>query len=122
MNAEATALVLFGALLAMSPPLIAENENIEIREHSEPEVVRFKEQSLPSKVFPTQRYELVAHVARTLGIDHAGFDLAGVDGQFNVLFGNEALTLHGIRLGLVIHAYLADRADDPDRPLWPEAC
>lgn len=54
---------------------------------------------------------LVERVAKELGVDHAGFDIAEVDGhyylfEFNVRFGTEALNKHGIRLGALILDYL----------------
>lgn len=78
---------------------------------------------------PPEPLELVERVARALDIDHAGFDLAEVDGhwylfEFNLLFGNQALTANGIRTGALILDYLARRGfepRDPDRPL-PVAC
>lgn len=50
-------------------------------------------------------------VARALGIDHAGFDLAEVDGhwyllEFNVRFGTQGLAEKGIRIGDAILSYL----------------
>lgn len=75
---------------------------------------------------PAPAIALVERVARRLGIDHAGFDVAEVQGryyilEFNPLFGLEALNRQGVRLGPLIHAWLlraggpADR--DPDTPL-----
>lgn len=75
---------------------------------------------------PAAAIALVEHVARRLGIDHAGFDVAEVQGrfyilEFNPLFGLEALNRRGIRIGPLIDDYLlrtdgpADR--DPDTPL-----
>ena len=75
---------------------------------------------------PAAAIELVERVARQLGIDHAGFDVAEVQGrfyilEFNPLFGLEALNRQGMRLGPLIHDWLlraggpADR--DPDTPL-----
>lgn len=74
---------------------------------------------------PEAALALVQRVATELGINHAGFDLAVVDGhcyflEFNVLFGNQALAARGIRLGAHILDYL-ERMDrpprEPDRPL-----
>jgi ribosomal protein S6--L-glutamate ligase len=52
---------------------------------------------------PAEALALVARVATELGVDHAGFDVAEVDGhyyllEFNTLFGNEALNRRGISL------------------------
>jgi ribosomal protein S6--L-glutamate ligase len=60
---------------------------------------------------PQQALELTAKTARHLGVDHAGFDLAEVDGyfyflEFNTLFGNQALTAQKIKLGPRIMEYL----------------
>ena len=60
---------------------------------------------------PEAACELVARVARTLGIDHAGFDLAEVDGhfyflEFNTLFGNQGLSERDIHTGPAIRSYL----------------
>lgn len=78
---------------------------------------------------PAEPLELVERVARAFGIDHAGFDLAVVDGhwylfEFNVFFGNQALTLNRIRTGDLILDYLQKLncgPRGPDRPL-PVAC
>lgn len=79
---------------------------------------------------PEAPLRLVEQVARGLGIDHAGFDVAEVNGhwyllEFNVLFGNQALVMQGVRLGPLIVQHLEKRGEhprDPDRPLWPVAC
>ncbi len=60
---------------------------------------------------PAQALELVTRVALGLGIDHAGFDVALVDGhcyllEFNVRFGTEALLRQGIRLAPAVLRYL----------------
>ncbi|HEX7048088.1 MAG TPA: hypothetical protein VF275_11020 [Gammaproteobacteria bacterium] len=60
---------------------------------------------------PAVALDAVAMIARALGIDHAGFDVAIVDGhpyilEFNVRFGNQALTGRGIRVEEHIHAWL----------------
>lgn len=69
---------------------------------------------------------LVERVARALGVDHAGFDLAVVEGhlyllEFNTLFGNEALRMRGIRLGEAILDYLHRRSSAPRNPPTPLA-
>lgn len=63
---------------------------------------------------PTPALELVARLARGLAIDHAGFDIAWVDGhpyllELNVLFGNAGIQAAGIELGPRIVAYLGSR-------------
>lgn len=63
---------------------------------------------------PSGALDAVAAVARGLGIDHAGFDVAWLDGhpyvlEFNVRFGNQALTTRGIRVEQHIHAWLVRR-------------
>ena len=66
---------------------------------------------------PENALALVAAISDRLGIDHAGFDIAMVDGhpfvlEFNVLFGNDALNQAGIRLEAHIHRYLAARSGE----------
>lgn len=74
---------------------------------------------------PLQALELVEQVARSLGINHAGFDVAVVDGwpyilEFNVKFGNHGLRELGISVGPAILAYLQAHSDDNSpRPLGP---
>ncbi|CAK0742782.1 Ribosomal protein S6--L-glutamate ligase [Gammaproteobacteria bacterium] len=60
---------------------------------------------------PEDALTLVTQVAQTLGIDHAGFDLARVDGhwyflEFNPLFGNQALMERNIPLTGRVISYL----------------
>ena len=60
---------------------------------------------------PDGALRLAERVARELGVDHAGFDIAEVDGhfyllEFNVRFGTEALNAQGIRLAPLILDYL----------------
>lgn len=60
---------------------------------------------------PQAALDLVEKTARQLGINHAGFDLAEVDGyfyflEFNTFFGNQALTAQNIKLGPRILRYL----------------
>ena len=74
---------------------------------------------------PRDVIDLVERVCRTLGIDHAGFDIALVDGhpyffEFNVLFGTQALTEAGISLGSVIYDYLLGLSStEPPKPELP---
>ncbi|WP_092013643.1 ATP-grasp domain-containing protein [Marinobacter daqiaonensis] len=72
---------------------------------------------------------LALRLARDLGVDHAGFDIALVDGypyvlEFNRLFGNQGLG-QGSGLREAILGYLESRTEpeDPDgpAPLWPVA-
>lgn len=60
---------------------------------------------------PEDALALVQQVARALGIDHAGFDVAVVDGhcfllEFNVRFGTQALRQQGLSLAAPILHYL----------------
>lgn len=73
--------------------------------------------------------ELALRLARLLGVDHAGFDIALVEGypyvlEFNRLFGNQGLG-QGSQLREAILAYLQSRTEpeDPEgpAPLWPVA-
>ncbi len=73
---------------------------------------------------PPAALELVRHVATSLGIDHAGFDVAVVQGhcyliEFNVLFGLDGLNHQGIRLGDYITKHLGLEGDDPTNPVNP---
>jgi ribosomal protein S6--L-glutamate ligase len=68
--------------------------------------------------------ELVTHVATSLGIDHAGFDVAVVHGhcyllEFNVLFGLDGLHRQGIRLGDMVMRYLGNEGNEPTHPVRP---
>ncbi len=60
---------------------------------------------------PDGAAHLVESFARATGIDHAGFDVAEVEGhfyflEFNIRFGARALTDRGFTLGPRIYAYL----------------
>ncbi|WP_020682020.1 ATP-grasp domain-containing protein [Marinobacterium rhizophilum] len=83
---------------------------------------------------PRAAVELVRRLATALEIDHAGFDIAMVDGypfvlEFNRLFGNRGLGAINHDIPGVILDYLQRRArcDDPDddplrpTPIWPLA-
>lgn len=73
---------------------------------------------------PPAALELVARVATGLGIDHAGFDVAVVQGhcyllEFNVLFGLDGLNQQGIRVGAHVSRYLGLEGDEPTTPIGP---
>jgi len=78
---------------------------------------------------PEDALTLVSKLAQTLGIDHAGFDVAMVSGwcyllEFNVIFGNAALNERGISTGRLIHKYLSDKhpfPNDPSQHFFPKA-
>lgn len=60
---------------------------------------------------PPTTVELVTRLSRQLGVDHAGFDVAMVDGhpylfEFNRLFGNQGLSEQQIKPGVFIHRWL----------------
>lgn len=60
---------------------------------------------------PAAALALVAQIATQLGIDHAGFDVAVVDGhcyliEFNVKFGTQALRRQGVELAPAMLRYL----------------
>lgn len=64
---------------------------------------------------PAAALRLVRDIARTLGIDHAGFDVAWVGGhpyvlEFNRLFGNAGLREQGVSPAALIHAHLQTRS------------
>jgi ribosomal protein S6--L-glutamate ligase len=63
---------------------------------------------------PEAAVALVEEMARHLGIDHAGFDMAQVDDriyffEFNRLFGTVGLNKMGISAGALISDYLASK-------------
>ncbi len=70
---------------------------------------------------PDAALALVEHLARTLDIDHAGFDIAMQDGhpyvfEFNRLFGLQGLNDIGLQPGRLIGEHLAGlRFRDPQR-------
>ncbi|AZR74172.1 alpha-L-glutamate ligase [Anoxybacter fermentans] len=78
---------------------------------------------------PEEAIRLVEKVARKLGINHAGFDVAEVDGhyyflEFNHMFGNQALLEKKIPVGRLIYEYLQSQSippREPDKPLIPRA-
>ena len=60
---------------------------------------------------PAAALDLVSRIAPALGIDHAGFDVAVVDGhcyflEFNVRFGTAALQQRGVRLAAAVLRHL----------------
>jgi len=70
---------------------------------------------------PTEALALVRWVARGLGVDHAGFDVAEVEGryyflEFNVRFGNQGLREHGVDLVGLIRRYLGMDDEPPREP------
>lgn len=74
---------------------------------------------------PRDVIDLVERACRVLGIDHAGFDIAVVDGhqyifEFNVLFGTQALAEAGISLGSTIYDYISELSSTgPPKPELP---
>ncbi|MDV2685305.1 RimK family alpha-L-glutamate ligase [Alkalihalophilus lindianensis] len=63
---------------------------------------------------PEEAVELVSKTARSLGIDHAGFDLVFANGkmyflEFNTLFGNQGFHQLGISIEQKIHTYLQSK-------------
>lgn len=69
---------------------------------------------------PAPALALVQRMARTLRIDHAGFDVAMVGGhpyvfEFNRLFGNRGLQEQGVRPGELIFRYLQSRSGGKPR-------
>lgn len=75
---------------------------------------------------PRAARDLVVKMARAYGIDHAGFDVAMVNGhpyvlEFNRLFGNRGLQGREDRLAGAILSYLRQKSgnDGPGRPLRP---
>ena len=78
-------------------------------------------------ILPPAACELVEKLARSLGIDHGGFDIAMVGHQpyvfeFNRLFGNQGLAGMQDKIDGAIREYLLANWDDnePDNPLTPD--
>lgn len=78
-------------------------------------------------LIPESATQLVLHLARTLGVDHAGFDIAMVGNhpyvlEFNRIFGTQGINaLMGDLSGKILN-YLRrlDDEDDPIKPRGPE--
>lgn len=73
---------------------------------------------------PEEPLRLVAEVARHLGVDHGGFDLAEVRGhwyfiELNTRFGNAGLGRLGIDLGARILSHLRAHSSPGDHPGHP---
>ena len=74
---------------------------------------------------PLAAVQLVQKVAFELGVDHAGFDIALVDGypyliEFNTLFGTAGLEAQGLKTAPVILDYLQRAGRPPELPTRPE--
>lgn len=77
--------------------------------------------SLCFEPVPQRATDLVLEVAMTLGINHAGFDVAMVGGhpyifEFNRLFGNHGLTAQGIDPSEAIYQYLLANCEPEQTP------
>jgi ribosomal protein S6--L-glutamate ligase len=78
---------------------------------------------------PEAALQLVSTTAKVLDINHAGFDVAELDGhyyllEFNPKFGTRALNDRGVRLGRMVFDYLSAISKPPkkpDHPLLPKA-
>ncbi|MTI80417.1 MAG: hypothetical protein FH758_05955 [Firmicutes bacterium] len=75
---------------------------------------------------PREIIDLVEKVAADLGINHAGFDLAVVDDriyflEFNVMFGDQALSQANISVAKLIQDYIINHTDQPEppKPIFP---
>ncbi|MDX1634160.1 MAG: hypothetical protein R3280_05965 [Marinobacter sp.] len=74
---------------------------------------------------PAVATELALRVARDLGVDHAGFDIAMLAGmpyllEFNRLFGNQGLNQGGaLKQAILDHLSRASTPKDPHTPLDP---
>lgn len=71
------------------------------------------------EAIPEAAIALARRLARELDIDHAGFDIAMVDGhpyvfEFNRLFGNQGIRDSSRRIGAAIHRILGLGDDDRD--------
>lgn len=75
---------------------------------------------------PDAPLNLVSRVARHLGIDHGGFDLAEVQGhwyliELNTRFGNAVTNRLGVQLGPLMISYLSGKTDQRNHPDHPPA-
>lgn len=77
-------------------------------------------------IIPAAARRLVRHLARRLGINYGGFDIAMVDShpyvfEFNRIFGNQGLANQQERLNKALLKYIAQEWDDfdPGRPRTP---
>lgn len=73
---------------------------------------------------PLAAVRLVEKVAFELGVDHAGFDVAMVDGhpflmEFNTLFGTAGVEALGVKIAPVVYEYLQRRSRPPEHPTLP---
>ena len=73
---------------------------------------------------PSGAVKLVEKVAKKLGINHAGFDVAVVDNkyyilEFNVLFGNAGLRHLGINVEQIIYDFITSFGSNPKKPNFP---
>lgn len=73
---------------------------------------------------PNEAIALVDSIAKKLGINHAGFDVAVVDDryyilEFNVFFGNEGLRYQGISVEKIIYEYIMSEFSPP-QPTCPD--
>lgn len=72
-------------------------------------------------IAPSKAVALVEQIAQVLDIDHAGFDIAEVEGhyyffEFNRLFGTDGLHRQGIRTAPLIYEYLCSKCVPPISP------
>jgi ribosomal protein S6--L-glutamate ligase len=70
---------------------------------------------------PKAALELVSRVATELAIDHAGFDVAMVNGypyllEFNLYFGTQGVSAQGVQVTNLIYQYLYSHPDTPTPP------
>jgi len=76
---------------------------------------------------PVEAIRLVENVARSLRVNHAGFDIAIANNrlyilEYNVMFGNEGLRNLGINVEKYIYEYITTEDDDtPQSPTWTRA-
>jgi ribosomal protein S6--L-glutamate ligase len=74
---------------------------------------------------PNEAIDMVETIARELNINHAGFDVAEVDGnfyllEFNVLFGGKAFRQCSVKPGTLIYKYLLECSTEPSIPDYPK--
>ncbi len=80
--------------------------------------------SISFEDIPEGAIKLVERIAAELGINHAGFDVAEVEGhfyflEFNAMFGNQALLDQNLPVGKIIYEYLLRQDIDPREPDKP---
>ena len=74
---------------------------------------------------PREVIDVVEQLASKLEINHAGFDVALVNGhpyffEFNVMFGNQALLQAEVPIAKYIYDYILENTPEPPKPIIPD--